>query len=359
MLKIMRFLLTILLLFTFSVLSSSHAQVLVQYSESAEYEPRVLKQGKKTQKSETSDSNKKGVNGDAAARSFESPVTIPVSVFNGNGNLMVGLSQKDFSVFVSGVEVEVLSVQTRDEPITLVIVLDMSPSTNDHIKAMKAIAYRLVDRLRPTDKVMVAGFFHALQIAQEPTQDRRLIAKAIDRLEMGDGTSVYNAVHDLFEKRISNIPGIVAMTIITDGIDTTSKKASYETSLAKVEESNATVFPIYFNTFVDPKKQQAALSRQYGFPFPIPGKLGSKEEADAGREYLNDLIRLSGGRTVLTADILAGKVGTLDSIPAELRSRSYITFKLPAEVDAGRAKLRIRVSRPNLTVLAKGSLMLK
>jgi len=158
-------------------------------------------------------------------------------------------------------------------------------------------------------------------------------------------------VAELFEKRLNLIADVAALVILTDGVDTTSRKASYESSLIAAEKGNMPVFPIYLDTFVPQGKNAAPLNSL----FP-PVQMIGKEEYEKGRLYLTDLIRLSGGRAIFAGEVLSGKSKALDNLSSDLVSRYYVTFKLSKLDKATNAKkLKIRVNSPNLTVLAKGS----
>src|SRR3954469_2032475 len=56
-------------------------------------------------------------------------VTIPVSVFDRNGLYIPGLKQEDFKIFEDGKEQQVAYFGTQDQPFTVAILLDTSPST--------------------------------------------------------------------------------------------------------------------------------------------------------------------------------------------------------------------------------------
>ncbi len=345
-------------LFAAVLLFSSNlvAQPTDNYSESAAYTPRVFPQvkGKSEKEKKKVDGGPSIVSSPVPTKPVSQNMTIPVMVYTNSASLVPGLRSADFKAFVDDAEVEVVSVETREAPLTIVIALDMSPSANEQIKAVKALASRIVDRLRATDKVMVVGFNADMKIATEPTIDRKLIAKAIDRLSMGNGTSVYNTVSELFEKRFNSITEPTALFLISDGVDTTSRKASYATSLAAAEMGNIPVFPIYLDTVLS-----AASAGQYPTVFGIqlpPARGSTKEEYELGRYYLTDLLRLSGGRAFLADEVLSGKSEALDRLPADLASRYYVTIRLPKSGEAKRSnRLKIRINIPNVSVLAKGS----
>jgi hypothetical protein len=56
----------------------------------------------------------------------DSPVTIPVSVFDTQGKFVSGLKKDDFKIFVDGPETQILLVEQKDEPLNVLLLLDVS-----------------------------------------------------------------------------------------------------------------------------------------------------------------------------------------------------------------------------------------
>ena len=92
---------------------------------------------------------------------------------------------------------------------------------------------------------MVIEFDANVHVLTEVTNDRQKIHKAIRRADFGDGTSLYDAVYFSLTKRLSKIEGRKAIVLFTDGVDTTSYKNDYDSTLLEAAESDAMVFPIY------------------------------------------------------------------------------------------------------------------
>ncbi|MFZ1699798.1 MAG: VWA domain-containing protein [Pyrinomonadaceae bacterium] len=279
---------------------------------------------------------------------------MPVSVFDHNGRVVRGIPASDFNVFVDGVQVEKFSIDVDREPLDLVLVLDMSPSTAVQIGIIKGIASKVVENLRPNDRVMVVGFNNEMKVATGLTSDRPTIAKAVKKLEVDNGTSLYNAVSTLFEKHLAAVPGCPTVFLLTDGVDTTSRKATYQSSLVAAEKACAVIIPIYVNTFETQDKGAADLQARLGVVFPA--KPIPEAEYKIGRYYLTDLILLSGGRAIQVGDSQVHGIRSFDGIADELRSRYYIAFERPSTGPSGtHHSVTVRVNRSGLTVLSKGS----
>lgn len=272
-------------------------------------------------------------------------VTIPVSVFDRNGLYVSDLKKEDFRIFEDGKEQEIAYFATTEQPFTVVLLIDTSPSTEFKIKEIQDAAIAFVDQLNPQDSVIVIEFNYNVRVLTEATTDRQKIYKAIRRADFGGGTSLYDAVDFTLRKRLSKISGRKAIVLFTDGVDTTSR-TSYDRSLREAEESDTIIFPIYYNTFFDNQ-------RRIGFP-PMRGT--SRQEYALGRQYLKDLADSTGGRIFNAENTPVGLIRAFESIAEELR-RQYSIGYIPSETgQAGQRKqIKVRVNRPNLIIRARDS----
>ena len=199
----------------------------------------------------TATAAKTGENDDEVLKIETNLITIPVSVFDRNGLYIPGLRQNDFKIFEDGVEQEIAYFGTADKPFTVALLLDTSPSTEYRIDDIHRAAAAFVNQLGPQDSVIVIEFNSSVKVQTEATTDRDRIYKAINRAKFGNGTSLYNAVDEALRKQLGRIQGRKAVVLFTDGVDTTSRKNSYDSTLNFAEESDSLIFPIYFNTYFD------------------------------------------------------------------------------------------------------------
>ncbi len=301
-------------------------------------------------------------------------ITMPVSVLDREGRFVTGLQQKDFRIFENGVEEKVDFFQSVEQPFTVVLMIDVSPSTAFRIDEMHTAAVSFVEQLRPNDRVMVVAFDEHVQILCRPTSDKRILRNAIDQAQFGDGTGLYEAVDQVINRELSHIQGRKAVVLFTDGVDTTSRRASYQSTIADVEEADALFYPIRYNTQRDTggwggRGNQGRRVRMGGiigiilgggtFP-PVGGGGGrggggSSSEYETGRKYLEALAQNSGGRS-FEADTTANLDVAFTGIAEELR-RQYSLGYYPenAGQPGDRKQIRVRVDRPNLVVRAKSS----
>lgn len=294
-------------------------------------------------------------------------VAIPVSVVDAKGIPVTDLAQSNFTVFVDGVEAKVTGFNKAAEFPNVILLLDMSPSAHRRIETIRDQAAAFVEDLPAGAKVMVADFNSQMNIRTQLTADRKSILDGIDGTKVGDGTSLYSAIHTLFEKVIPTIPGRKVVVLFTDGVDTTSTKSSAARSLHEVEKRDVSIYTVFHDTLKDFPQPGASIGplggrprsgRPSGFPLP-PGVLigrgrtpGSYEkEYEAGRNYLADLASSTGGRVVETDKFQT----TIQPLVAELSARYTVTVSVPANGSAASRPLKVRVNRGDLNVVARGS----
>ena len=289
-------------------------------------------------------------------------ITIPVSVYDRNGLYIANLRQTDFKVFEDGKEQEIAYFGTSDKPFTVILLIDVSPSTAYKIEEIQSAAIAFTDQLKPEDNVMVVAFDFGVHVLTETTNDREKIYKAIRKANFGEGTSLYDAVDFSLRKRLSKVEGRKAIVLFTDGVDTTSRKNDYDSTLLEAEEADSLIFPIYFNTFLS--NHGIGNGGVMSSPFPFPGAGGgaangrgmSSEEYSLGRKYLEDLAADTGGRVFRPEATPGGLTSAFEGIAEELRRQYNIGYYPKEEGQAGQRKqIKVRVNRPNIIVRSRDS----
>jgi VWFA-related protein len=299
-------------------------------------------------------------------------VTMPVSVLDRDGRFISGLTQRDFEIVENGKVQKIDYFQSVEQPFTVALMIDVSPSTAFRIDEIHEAAISFVEQLRPSDKVMVISFDDSVHILSRPTGNRNQLRNAIYQAQFGDGTGLYEAVDQVIAREFANIEGRKAIVLFTDGVDTTSRRASYQSTLVDAEETNVLIYPIRYNT-------QSQYARQGGWGggqrrrrradwgtiagIILGGRMpGSRapagstsEEYARGNQYLEGLARNSGGRK-FEADTTANLEAAFAGIAEELRRQYSLGYypETPGEVGERRS-IRIRVTRPNLVIRAKTS----
>jgi VWFA-related protein len=300
-------------------------------------------------------------------------VTLPVSVMDRDGRYIPNLTKEDFRVFEDGIDQAVAFFSSVDKPFSVVLMIDTSNSTRFRLEDIHDAAITFVNQLRPDDRVMVVSFDDDIKVLSDFTLDRSKLTKAIRRAETGDGTRLYDAVDMVMNQRLSQVNGRKAVVLFTDGVDTTSKRATYQSNVLDSEELDALIYPVQYNTFADvsggaggwPGNRSDDVLAQIlggilgggriyrGGRRGIPGT--SRQEYEVANRYLQELSVRTGARKY-EADSVQNLEASFSNIAEELR-RQYSIGYYPTRVpQAGeRRQIRVRVNQPNVVVRTRGS----
>src|SRR5262245_13127375 len=150
-------------------------------------------------------------------------VMIPVSVTDRRGRFMQGLKKEDFRVFEDGVVQQVEMFAASEQPFTVILLMDVSRSTQYKIEEIQDAAIAFIDQLRPQDRVMVIAFDDDAYLLSEPTGDMERVRYAIRQTRFGSGTKLYDTVNYVLKFRLKQIEGRKAIVLFTDGVDSTSR----------------------------------------------------------------------------------------------------------------------------------------
>ena len=300
-------------------------------------------------------------------------VTIPVSVMDRDGRYVPNLQKEDFRIWEDNVEHDVAFFASVDKPFSVVLMLDTSPSTQFRLEEIQDAAISFVTQLRPDDKVMVVAFNNDVKILCEFTTDRSKLQRAIYRARTDSGTSIYDAVDIVINRHLSHTSGRKAIVLFTDGVDTTSDNATYESTVTDAQELDALIYAVQYNTALDmggmvqvPQIQIDVFGQILGGIFG-GGSGGSttrrgrrprgtsRGDYEIGARYLEELANSTGGREY-KADTLQNMSSAFGNVAEELRRQYSIGYYPKRPPEAGqRRMIRVRARQPNLAVRARDS----
>lgn len=302
-------------------------------------------------------------------------ITIPVSVMDRDGRYIPNLQKDDFRIWEDDVEQNVAFFASVDKPFSVVLMLDTSPSTQFRLEEIQDAAISFVNQLRVDDKVMVVSFNEDVKILTDFTTDRSKLERAIYRANTDSGTSIYDAVDIVINKHLARTQGRKAIVLFTDGVDTTSDKATYETTVIDAQELDALIYPVQYNTAFDMGQVvQAPTVTIDVFGQILGGIFGggtngggmrrpsgrrprgtSRGDYEIGGRYLEELANSTGGREY-RADSLQNMSTAFANVAEELRRQYSIGYYPKRSPEAGqRRMIRVRAKQPNLAVRSRDS----
>jgi VWFA-related protein len=186
-------------------------------------------------------------------------VQITAVVTDNRGHFVTGLTQKDFAVSEDGKPQTITSFSDARTPLELVTAIDVSSSVREALPGMKTAAARFLGALEPADQVTLVGFNDNLFTVARRSTDQVVRERAIGRLASWGGTALYDAIIHAVDV-LGRQPGRRAIVLFTDG-DDQSSHAPIATAVAKVEGSDAMIYPVGQGRAVNAKDLQKLLER--------------------------------------------------------------------------------------------------
>jgi VWFA-related protein len=237
-------------------------------------------------------------------------VNVPFTVTDRHGRFIPSLTAKDFAVEEDGRRQQIRNFARENElPLTLAMLIDTSPSVRPVFEEEKTTANAFLETImRPKDLALVIGFDRSVTLVQDYTDNIRLLKRAIDELEVGGGTSVYDAVYLACKEKLGREAGRKAIILISDGEDTTSK-LKFNEALVAAHQSDTVIYAI-------------SNSVRSFFPYGRRGRIGFGG-GDIGtlRKFSNE----TGGATfVVNNENTFRKI--FDQIAQELRSQYSLGY---------------------------------
>jgi VWFA-related protein len=311
-------------------------------------------------------------------------VTIPASVIDRDGKFVPFLKKRDFRLYEDGIEQDIENLTSVETPFHLALVIDTSNSTMFRLEDIQDAAFAFVKQLREDDQVMIASFDGKVCFHCDFTNDYEALRLAIYETRTGGSTKLYEAVDKVVD-RLSQVEGRKAVVLFTDGVDTASRRANYQNTINKVEESGALVYPIRYDTENEQQGGAVPSANPNPWPWPNPspspyppnrrkwpfdklvssmfpqwpsrapsgGAGTSSGEYRKGARYLQELADRSGGR-LYQADTLYNLSQAFSNIAEELRHQYSLSYyPTNSRKDGAYRRVKVRLEKPGMIVRAR------
>ena len=272
-------------------------------------------------------------------------VSVPAVVTDASGRPLSGLKPENFRLIEDGQPQTIANFGTTETPFEIALLLDTSGSTRDDVALIRAAANSFIAALRPGDRVGVVAFntaktvdkpIAAVEVLTPLTGDRDALKTAIENLGASQGTPYYDALERIADNIFRDPPseevrGRRAVVALTDGVDSSSN-SDFVTAKMKLSRVGVACYFIQVNTedFVEDRLMkdcnddgQLALSqrqiqryREIFYPKakaenfnsfcqmgPFERMSISRELYNLARREMNDLSRVSGGRSFVAATL--------------------------------------------------------
>lgn len=287
-------------------------------------------------------------------------VRLNVGVVDNKGQPITNLNKDDFVVYEDGVKQDISRFEPTVAPFSVVMILDMSGSTLGFRETIRQSAFRFIDALSLEDRVAVIEFYDKVNLRNDFTTNRKIIANSIMVANGRGKTQLYKALTMAMQKLAGEGKRRKAIIVLTDGVDTTAKDTDRD-SLEKAKDTDIlnTIKPEtsdILNRVLNQADAQGVTIYPLALPTGDPKKLADPTPIQiamfqAARSRLQILAQRTGG-TLNTINRLE-EMGTLyAAVAANLRTLYTVEYQ-PAN-DKRDGKFRsIKVEVRNHDLIAK------
>ena len=173
------------------------------------------------------------------------------------GQPVAGLAKEDFALTEDGAKQQITNFSFDKSPLSIVLLLDVSGSVQLVIDQIRDRGLMALERLKPEDEVAVVVFGESLELTQEFTRDRKLVAKKIGEIgrlapAMRSATFIDEAVYQSAAHLLKSSGTATSRVIIavTDNIQSPNPAGHTRTeALEREYESGTTVCGLIVGDF--------------------------------------------------------------------------------------------------------------
>ena len=294
-------------------------------------------------------------------------VNVTATVSDEDGRFVPGLHEGDFTIYEDNEKQDIKFFSAERVPVSLGILLDSSGSmTPDKMESARAAINRFAqDLLEPEDELFLMSFSRSSHLLQDWTTDRRLISRAMNRIEPNGGTAMFDAIAAALPTAAAGKHEKKALLVISDGNDHNSSISVNEVRQA-IRESEVLVYALGVDGESRPfMGRPGRQPNPLPIPFPIPrgrgrfpqiifggpsGPQGTDDHVNA--DTLRRITDDTGGRTEIVHGFKDLDQAT-ERIADELSKQYYLGYSSTRPRDGRWHSIRVDVKDRKMTVRAR------
>ena len=258
-------------------------------------------------------------------------VVVNLIVTDEKGQYAHGLSAAEFKVKEDDAPQPIDSLLAEEASFAAAILIDTSGSMDYKFGLVRAAAASFIDHIRENDQVAVYGFNDKIRQFQD-FSDLRDISEYVWDAKAENDTRLYDCADEAITALEKRTEKRKAVLVISDGWDTTSRKASFDSVMKKSLARGITIYSI---DLVDDSVRMGSGSAVLGLR--------------RGQSEMKEFASQTGGRYLHTpqGDKLEE---AFKGIVDELRNQYTLTYYSTNKKRDGRwRKLNVAVTRPGLS----------
>lgn len=284
-------------------------------------------------------------------------VRLNIGVVDVKGQPIINLNKDDFAVYEDGVKQTISRFEPTVAPFSVVMILDMSGSTLGFRETIRQSAFRFLDALSPEDRVAIIEFYDKVNLRNDFTTDRRILANSISVANGRGKTQLYKALTMAMQKLAGEGKRRKAIIVLTDGVDSAVRDKDRDLlQKAGEKEISNTIKPEtneLLNRVLNQADAQGVTVYPLALPTGDPKKLADPSPIqvamfEAARNRLQILARRTGG-TLNTINRLEEMGKLYASVAANLRTLYTVEYE-PANIkrDGNFRSIKVEVNNPDL-----------
>src|SRR5262249_1411789 len=170
------------------------------------------------------------------------------------GQPLTELKIEDFVVSEDGVKQDVSHFKPVNAPVNVLMLLDLSGSTQRKRGAMIEAARKFIDTLPPQDKISMVAFTRKYRPLTDFTTDKIALKKELEQVrKIGGGTAFYDSMWKAMDDLDKISDARKAIVVLTDGQDESlvgdkETTHTFDELLGRASEEDVTIYPIYFSS---------------------------------------------------------------------------------------------------------------
>jgi Ca-activated chloride channel family protein len=261
-------------------------------------------------------------------------VNTHVSVRDGQGHFVSGLTKDDFIVLDDGKEQPIIYFsQESDQPLRVAIVVDRSHSVQKVLGRAKGAVRDFINSVLRlgNDSACLVAFDSGVYLLQDFTDNADTLAGAVSKLTVAGGTSIFDAIYKTSRDKLAGTEEAHRVVIlITDGDDTTSR-ASIEQAMEMAVRNNVAVYAIR-----------------------LPGENSLNGRDQQGKPVLARLTEITGGGQFYLDGDDVQLAGFFNKLQDELRSQYSIGYQFQTAPSVSNFhKITIKLRQPALKAFTR------
>jgi Ca-activated chloride channel family protein len=220
-------------------------------------------------------------------------VSVDVTVLDDKDNLVNGLTKDDFVVYENGVPQEIRFFSPVSTPQFVFLLFDSSGSTRNNRDFMRSAFTRLVENLRPQDRLAMASFDDDITWHLNWSTDRTRALAALEevmRPHESNGTRFYAALDRTLRRQFKGVVGRRAVVVLTDGQDTSFVYQSQRDLKTVLQSSREQRIPVHI----------VVLKSELDSQFILPN---TRSYIDAVHANMHRIVDNSGGEILFSRDL--------------------------------------------------------